>query len=116
MVENKIPFSTPEQGASDDECVWAMICHLSVLFGGVVIPIGIYLLKGRTSPYIAFHARQAAVYQGSVFVLMVLTLGIVMFLAPLFVLLGVVWGFKARNGEQAGYPILNRFLSQESKL
>ena len=113
MVENKIPFPKPEQGASDDECIWAMICHLSVLFGGVIVPIGIYFLKGRSSSYIAFHARQAAVYQGSVFVLMVMTLGIMLFLAPLFVLLGVIWGFKARNGERSGYPVLSRFLSQE---
>ena len=33
MVDNKIPFPILESDVSDDERVWAMVCHLSCLFG-----------------------------------------------------------------------------------
>jgi len=100
--------------ASDDERIWAMVCHLSCLFGGVFVPGLIYVIKGKKSPFIAFHARQALVYQGGVLVLMLLTLGLFMFLAPLFLLIGVVWAFKARNGERSPYPVVGRLFSEET--
>ena len=111
MVENKIEFPNMEETASDDECVWAMVCHLSCLFGGIIVPIVIFKLKGKSSSYISFHARQAMSYQGSVLLLLLLTFGIVLPLAPLFVLMGVIWSVRARNGEKIGYPILRRFVS-----
>ena len=114
MVDNKIPFPKPVQDVSDDERVWAMVCHLSCLFGGILVPGIIYLTRGGSSPFIAFHARQALTYQGAVLVLMIFTFGLLLFLFPVFLLIGVIWGFKARNGEWLAYPVIGDPLSKES--
>ena len=114
MVDNKIPFPKPAQDVSDDERIWAMVCHLSCLFGGILVPGMIYLSRGSSSPFIAFHAKQALAYQGAVLVLMMVTFGLILFLAPLFFLIGVIWAFKARNGEWLPYPVIGDLLSKES--
>ena len=87
MVENKIPFPHVKASPNEDERVWAMVCHLSVLFGGIVIPFLILSFKGKSSRFIAFHARQATFYQGAVLLLMLTTVGFALFLSPLFVYL-----------------------------
>ena len=114
MVDNKIPFPILESDVSDDERVWAMVCHLSCLFGGIFIPGIILLIRGRSSSFIEFHAKQALFYQGSVVLLMIFTFGVILFLAPLFLLIGVIWGFKARNGEQKPYPVIGEFVVKET--
>ena len=114
MVENKIPFPHVKASPNEDERVWAMVCHLSMLFGGIVIPFLILSFKGESSRFIAFHARQATFYQGAVLLLMLTTVGFALFLSPLFVLMGVIWSFKARNGQWASYPFMHRFVSEES--
>ena len=113
MVDNKIPFPKVETGVSDDDRIWAMVCHLSCLFGGILLPGLVFYMKKDTSRFIAFHARQALVYQAAVFLLMVLSFGFLFPLAPLFFLVGVILSFKARNGEWASYPVIGPFLSQE---
>lgn len=111
MVADKIPFPSPKDTPSDDECIWAMVCHLSVLFGGVIVPLCILILKSKGSPFIALHAKQAALYQAGLVCLLIGTLGAFVFLVPLFVLIGVVMAFRARSGQRAMYPIVRRFLS-----
>ena len=124
MVENKIPFPEPKASPedikpeivlSDDERVWSMVCHLSCLFGGLIVPALILSIKGKKSAFIRFHARQALVYQACVVVLMLVSLGIFFFTGPVFVLIGVMWGIRARNGEWASYPLIRKFLPKEPR-
>ncbi len=110
MVADKIPFPNHAIQPTDDECIWAMVCHLSVLFGGVVIPFAVLVFKGGRSSFVAFHARQAAAYQVALIGLFIVTLGTVVFLLPLFVLVGVVTAFRARSGQTVSYPIIRRFV------
>ncbi len=114
MVENKIPFPNLEPDVSDDERVWAMVCHLSCLFGGILVPALIYFVRGRSSRFVAFHSKQALVYHSTVFLVLIFTFGVLLFLAPLFLLIGVIWAFKARNGEWLTYPVIGDFVSKES--
>lgn len=124
MVENKIPFpdqKTPSKGKkpevvlSDDERVWAMVCHLSCLFGGLIVPALLLRMKGKNSAFIRFHALQALAYQSCVLCLMLFSLGVFFFTGPVFVLIGVMWGIRARNGEWVSYPVIRRFLPKEPK-
>ena len=109
MVENKIEFPKERIAPSDDECIWAMVCHLSCLFGGIVIPTVIYLLKRNQSAFIRHHAWQAMTYQGAVLLMLLISLGMLFPLSPLLVLIGVVTAVRARNGEWVAYPILRRW-------
>jgi len=114
MVADKIPFPSVSDSPTDDECIWAMVCHLSVLFGVVIVPLGILLLHGRRSDFIAFHAKQAALYQFILIVLFVITLGTFGLLIPIFVLTGVITALRARSGQRVMYPLFHRLLGVES--
>lgn len=112
---------------ADDEKTMAMIAHLCSLCFPVVGPGLIWVLKKDTSPFIAYHAIQAAVAQVifmiSISVLSVglnvvmaifatITFGLgglcypVVCLAFLPVFGGIPWALKAKAGEWTGYPMI----------
>jgi uncharacterized Tic20 family protein len=69
-----------ESAATQSERNWAMLAHLTALLtvlvglhsGGVgsvvalLVPLGMYLYFRERSPYVAFHALQATVFQASI--------------------------------------------------
>lgn len=84
---------------------------------GWVIPLVIYLTKGRSSGFIAFHAKQAMVLQFLVFVGSVILgiLGFVTFgitwalmgiMALVIIILQVLATIKAYQGEWYGIPVV----------
>jgi len=95
---------------SDDDRTIAMVCHLSVLFGWIVLPTVVYLLMKRRSRYVRFHAKNAIFYQVGVLFLLLVSLGTLVFLVPLFMLVGVIWGIRAFRGTWSGYPVISRMI------
>ena len=68
-----------QSGIKQDERLLAALAHGSVLFapltngvGGIVTALVIWLIKRDKSPYVAFQALQALVYQVATFVLTML--------------------------------------------
>jgi uncharacterized Tic20 family protein len=102
------PRSLPDPGP--DERTLAMFCHLSVVFGSIVVPGLIYIFKRESSPFVAFHATQALVFQISSFVLALVVLcasfGFAGFVVIVPMIMGVMRALKANQGEWKGYPVI----------
>jgi uncharacterized protein len=113
----------------DDEKTMAMLAHLCIFIpmASGLGPLIIYFMKKDTSPFIAYHALQAAIFQfgfiafavisyilGMVFVSIISMLtfglgsicGLVLCLIPLPVFAAIPFALKAKNGDWAGYPAI----------
>ncbi len=113
----------------DEEKTMALVAHLCIFIpmAPVIGPGILYLVKKDTSPFIAYHALQAALFQlgfiafsvityvvGMVLVsiLSVVTFGLGsicgLFLCfiPLPIFAAIPYALKAKNGEWAGYPLI----------
>lgn len=112
--------------ADSTDKVLAAIAHLGFLsgIGFFFAPLIIWLLKKEESPFLAHHAKQAMVYQGSTFLLMsllgiggtvmsFLTAGLGFFLlipglgilSILLLVPSVMATIKAANEEEYYYPV-----------
>jgi len=94
--------------ATDEEKQMAMIAHIGGCLVSFWAPGLIYLLKGKDSPYIRYHATQAAIYHTIALVLVIIlgvvTCGVGYIALPIFWIPAIMWGLKANKGEWAGYP------------
>lgn len=123
-------------GPSAEEKQWAMFAHFSVLLGGLLSsaiggwgffigPLVIWLMKKDTMPFVADQAKEAlnfAITISGIFVVLwiltVITLGIGGLLTvPLMLLVGIaalvlaiIGGIKANNGEAYRYPFAIRLV------
>jgi uncharacterized protein len=88
---------------TSDERLWAMLAHFSAFVVPVLGPLLAYLLKKDESPYVAYHAVQAGIFQVVSYAITGATcgLGAVLFVLPIWI------GIRAYNGEWAGYPLLD---------
>ena len=110
---------------SEDERLWGLAAHFSLLagyvvpFGGFVLPIAIWLFKKDQLPAVDTHGRNAINWLISSILYGILCVPLVFVLIgiPLVVILGilcivfpVVAGLKAHAGETWRYPMAIRFL------
>ena len=117
---NPAPAST-DGGISAEERQWAMFAHLSALLG----PLVIWLVKKDTMPFVDDQAKEALNFNITVaiaffvlFLMTVFTLGIgIILTGPLFVIVGIAWlvltviaGIKANQGERYRYPLTLRLV------
>jgi uncharacterized Tic20 family protein len=130
------PPVPPETSAGDapetppvlkkDENMWAMFCHLSALigcvipFGNVIGPLVIWSLKKDEFPLVADQGKEAINFQLSLTIYLIVSfilifIGIGFLLLPLVALAGlilvVIAGVKANEGEKYRYPFAFRFIS-----
>lgn len=90
----------------------AMYAHIGSAFTGGGVGVLIYLLKGKESPYIAYHAAQSALMVIGVWVtysiLSAVTLGICAIIPLPLVAIGLgIWkGLAAGKGTWEGYPAI----------
>ena len=105
-----VPPPEPLPEPSSDERTLAMLCHLSVLFGSLILPTVIFLWKRDSSPFVAYHAAQAAVFQICTFflasALFCMSFGLAGFVVVAPAIAGVVWATKANQGQWTGYPFI----------
>ena len=113
----------------DDEKTMALLAHLCIFIpmAPVLGPVILYFVKKDTSPFIAYHALQAAMFQAGfiafsvityivgmvlVSILSVITFGlggicgIVLCAIPLPIFIAIPYALKAKNGEWTGYPLI----------
>ena len=88
---------------TSDERLWAMVAHLSAFVVPGIAPLLIYFVKKDESPYVAYHAVQAGIFQVISWVIAGATcgIGLVLLVLPIWI------GIKAYNGEWVGYPLLD---------
>ena len=95
---------------SQDHKNMAMYAHIGggFTFGGV--PILIYLLKGNDSPYIKYHAAQAALFSIAGYFIYIVLSGITFGLCSPAILavwgIGIWKGLAVGKGTWEGYPAI----------
>lgn len=107
-----------------EERTWGMLCHLSVFaghfipFGNIIVPLIIWQVK-KESPFVDYHGKEALNFQFSLLIygLIAAILAFVLIGLPILIALwvmGVVMvviaGLKANDGNYYRYPITIRFL------
>ncbi len=104
---------------------WAMLAHLSALAGLVIGfnwlgPLLVYLVKRDEHPFIADQSREALNFNLSVFIGVLISVVLVLVVVGFFLLtaIGIAWliltviaGVRAGNGEAYRYPLSIRFVS-----
>ncbi|MBN2799162.1 MAG: DUF4870 domain-containing protein [Deltaproteobacteria bacterium] len=102
---------------SKDDRTMALLAHLSVLVMPVIIPVILWAIKKDESPFVAYHAMQALVYQlitttvvfFIIFFVMLITMGLcfpIVFVGFLPAIGGILYGLKANEGQWVGYPLI----------
>ena len=100
--------------------IWAMLSHLSALFGlGVILPLVVYLAMKEESEYVAANAKEALNFHISVYVyalccipLMFVLVGVPMaiIIALVSFILSIVAAIKASEGRCYHYPLTFRLV------
>lgn len=67
---------------TEDERNFAMLAHLLQFFAGFIPPLVIFLVKRKSSRFVAFHALQALLWQIAYFV--IIMLGMIAIFASVF--------------------------------
>lgn len=130
MENQPLPPTPPppvlEPLSPQDERTWAMLAHLLALIGtviplaNVIAPLVIWQVYKDRSPYVTYHAKESLNFQITVaiagaicFILIFVLIGIFLIwivgLAAL--ILTVIAGIRANNGENYRYPFSLRLVS-----
>ena len=119
------PGQMGPEGPSSDERTWAAITHLAALstfvigIGFIVGPLIPWLIKRDEMPFVDEAGKESLNFNISWFIwaLVTLVLWLVLVGIALSIILGVAWlvlvvvaGVKASNGEQYRYPLTIRFI------
>lgn len=108
-----------------DSRMWGMLCHLSALvgyfipFGHIIGPLVIWLVKRESMPFVDDQGKEALNFQISLtiygLITGVLCLVLIGFILLPIVLIGglvlvIIAGIKANNGEAYRYPFTIRLV------
>ncbi len=100
---------------------WATAAHLIPLIGfGFLAPLIIWMMKREEDPFVEYHAREALNFQITLiiyvlasFALMFVLIGFITIVVVLIfaLVVMVIAGIKASNGEFYRYPLIFRFVT-----
>lgn len=120
--ENEIPVAV---GPSAEERQWAMFAHLSTLvglvipFGSILGPLIIWQIKKAEMPFVDDQGKEAVNFQITILIAalvsalaMLILIGILMIFAVglAWLVLSIMAGVKANNGEAYRYPFTLRLI------
>jgi len=96
-----LPPELQAAGASKDDRTWGMVAHLAPLaglvvplFGNILGPLVVWLIKKDVSPFVAYHAKQSMWFQ--IFAAIVgVVLWMVGLLTCVLMPLPILWGLGA---------------------
>ena len=117
-------FITGSPAPTQDEKTWGMLAHLSAIIASFVGlsflgPLVVMLTKGKESAWVNSHAKEALNFQITVTIAIVVCVAlsclvIGLFLMPLVglgaLVLSILAGIKANNGEMYKYPVAIRLV------
>ncbi len=109
-----------------DERMWGMLCHLSALsgliipFGNLIGPLVVYTLKKDEYAFVADHGKESLNFQISVLIYLMISGIAVLLLVGIFfllfvpfiaIILTVLAGVRANDGEYYRYPFCIHFIN-----
>lgn len=80
---------------TSDERLMAMLSHLSILFGGIILPIILWATQKDKSRFVRYHALQAIFFHIAYIAILVI---VIVALALVFVIFGVGLGAMSSKG------------------
>ena len=107
--------------------IWAMACHLAGLcglliphlIGGVLVTMGLWLIKKDSSSFVNEQGKEALNFQLSLLVYLFVSIVLTFFVVGIFILIPlaffaliaiVVAVVKANDGQKFRYPLCIRFI------
>ncbi|ARU90405.1 orotate phosphoribosyltransferase [Pseudomonas sp. M30-35] len=121
MMEEQVPVPTPSQDARQ----WAMFCHFAAFlgfvfpFGNLVGPLVVWQIKKDLDPFVDEQGKEALNFQISITIafmismlLMLVVIGFVLttLVAIVGVVLAIIGGIKANEGQSYRYPFCWRIV------
>ena len=104
----------------DDERLWAMLSHLSILAFSIIAPIIILAAFGKRSQFVSDQAKEALNFHLTVLIAAIVSGILILVIVGIFLLMavavgslvfGIIGAIKAYEGNAYRYPICIRFLS-----
>ncbi|MFW6164541.1 MAG: DUF4870 domain-containing protein [Planctomycetota bacterium] len=117
------PAATYESGASKDERMWAMFCHLAALashvfpFGNILGPMVVWLIKREEYPMVADQGKESMNFQITMtiaeLICVVTCIGIPLALAVHIyaMVMAIIAGVKANEGQLYRYTYTWRLIT-----
>jgi len=108
----------PSTPTSDDKTL-AILSHLLCVVASFIGPLVVYFVKGDSSPYVRHHAAEAVNFQISIFIYVIISIGLVFLIIgiPLLIALPIfnfvmiiIAAIKANDGAWYRYPLCIRIL------
>jgi hypothetical protein len=130
LVKRQKHLRTPENAtlSEDQENNWAMWAHIST-FCSMILPLGnfigpfvVYQLKKNESEFVADQAKEALNFQISLIIYMLISAVLILIVIGFFLIFGlalfglimvIVAGVKANQGEFYRYPMCIRLIPQK---
>lgn len=101
------------------EKMWAMLCHIGAIVLGFIAPLVIWLVKKDESPFIDDQGKESLNFQITMTIAFIAA-GMLMFvfigfllmpaLAIFDLIMVIIAGIKANDGEKYRYPVNIRFV------
>ena len=114
------PAPPPVAPPRNDDRLWIVLVHLSVFMGvAILLPLIVYLVKGKESPAVRHHAAHALNFHISLvlygFMCMLLTLVLIgipllIALSAATVIFAIIAAVQGSNGEAYRYPLALPFV------
>jgi len=113
------------EALTKQERTWGMLCHLSIFaghfipFGNIIAPLVIWLIKREESAFIDYHGKESLNFQITlvIYFLIAGVLAFVLIGLPILIALWIfslviviIAGLKANEGQYYRYPITIRFI------
>ena len=118
------PGTPPQQWSGamtpNDENTWSALAHFGGIILGLVAPLIVLLVKGNDSPRVRAQAVEALNFQISMMIYAVASVVLILVVIGIFTLiavciavlvLSILAGVKALNGEDYRYPLTIRLVS-----
>lgn len=80
---------------NNDEKMFALFAHLSIFFGGIILPLIFWAINKDKSKFVSFHSLQALFFHITFAAIMLL---VVLFLAFGFAGISIIAGSRSHNG------------------
>lgn len=122
---NPVPPPPVTSLSPSDERMWGMLAHLSALagfiipFGNIIGPVVVWQIQKDKSAFVDYHGKESLNFQITMtiaycvaFLLVFLFIGvpILLVLGAVSLILSIIAGVKANNGEHYKYPFSFQFV------
>lgn len=103
-----------QQEITSDDKLWALLSYLLT----PIIPIILLLMEDKKNrPFLKSHYVQALVWGVAIVILssvLAFTIIVPIILSLAALIMGILWGIKAYNGEQVNIPVITDFVKKQN--